>query len=80
MLQRFKLSDDFCLCPGSSPKSRTSPRNMASISIRFLLERQRFSFSRCFQARRISPAPAVISNVLKGGDIIQITAMVPRFT
>ena len=27
-----------------------------------------------------SGGPAVISNVLRGGDIIQITAMVPRFT
>lgn len=27
-----------------------------------------------------SGGPAVISNILKGGDIIQITAMVPRFT
>jgi ABC-type nitrate/sulfonate/bicarbonate transport system substrate-binding protein len=27
-----------------------------------------------------SGGPAIISNVLKGGDIIQITAMVPRFT
>ena len=27
-----------------------------------------------------SGGPAVIANVLKGGDIIQITAMVPRFT
>ena len=27
-----------------------------------------------------SGGPAVISNILKGGDIIHITAMVPRFT
>ncbi len=27
-----------------------------------------------------SGGPAVISNILKGGDVIQITAMVPRFT
>lgn len=27
-----------------------------------------------------SGGPAVISNILKGGDIIQVTAMVPRFT
>jgi ABC-type nitrate/sulfonate/bicarbonate transport system substrate-binding protein len=27
-----------------------------------------------------SGGPAVIANVLRGGDIIQITAMVPRFT